>query len=351
MEINIPGLLRIKPNAINKIGKYLRKAGFFRVALYFGEGMKELVGEKIAISLESSEIRTAHEETVRDNLVEEVLTSAFKLPQKTHAIVAVGGGKAIDAAKYAAFLQHIPVISVPTSISNDGFGSPQVSLVVAGRRKSLKASIPYGVIMDTTVIDASPERLTYSGIGDLLSKYTAVQDWKLAYHAEGEAVNDFAVMISLQSVENLVNFPVKSIHNLEFLRLVCGALVMSGVAMEVSGSSRPASGSEHLISHAYDGIAHKPTLHGIQVGIATLATATAQKHPKKELILSVLEETGFCSYVQANPLEKASFIKAIEIAPSIKPDLYTVLSEDSVRAALISEIQTNPFWDRFLSNS
>ncbi len=349
MEINIPGLLRIKPNALNKLGKYLRKEGFSLVALYYGEGMKALVGEKVSISLESSEIRVQHEETVTDNLAENVLTSAFKLPRGVDAIVAIGGGKAIDCAKYVAFLAHLPILSVPTSISNDGFASPQSSLVVAGKRKSMKAAIPYGVILDTAVIGASPAHLTYSGVGDLVSKYSAVQDWKLAYHAEGEPVNDFAVMISLQSAENLVNFPNKSIADLEFLRLVCGALVMSGVAMEVSGSSRPASGSEHLISHAYDAIAAKPSLHGIQVGIATLAVTLLQRHPKRDQILQVLEETGFCSYVESHRLDKEAFIKSIDAAPSVKPGYYTILSDDDARESLIANIKNDAFWNRFLA--
>lgn len=349
MEINIPALLRIKPNALNKLGKYLRKGDLDRVALYYGEGMKDLVGERVSISLESSEIRVVYEETVRDNLAEDVLTSAFKLPRDVEAIVAVGGGKAIDCAKYVAFLSHVPIFSVPTSISNDGFASPQSSLVVAGKRKSMKAVIPHGVILDTEIIGSSPERMTFSGIGDLVSKYSAAHDWKLAYHAEGEPVNDFAVMIGLQSAENLVNFPNKSIHDLEFLRLVCGALVMSGVAMEVSGSSRPASGSEHLISHAYDSLATKPSLHGIQVGVATLASTWLQRHPKRELILSLLEESGFCAYVESNPLERDAFLRAIEAAPSIKPGYYTILSNDAARAALADEIRANAFWNRFLA--
>ncbi len=349
MEINIPALLRIKPNALNKIGKYLRKDGFDSVAVYYGEGMKDLVGERVAISLDSSEIRVGYEETVTDNLAENVLTSAFKLPRGIEAIVAVGGGKAIDCAKYVAFLSHLPVLSVPTSISNDGFASPQASLVVAGRRKSMKAAIPHGVILDTEIIGASPGKLTLSGIGDLVSKYSAVQDWKLAYHAVGEPVNDFAVMISLQSAENLVNFPNKSIRDLEFLRLVCGALVMSGVAMEVSGSSRPASGSEHLISHAYDALAKRPSLHGIQVGVATLAVTLLQGHPKRDLILSLLEDTGFCSYVEANPLEKDAFLRAVDAAPAVKPGYHTVLSDDDARESLIETIRTDGFWARFLA--
>lgn len=348
MEIQIPGLLRIKPYALNKIGKYLRKAGFLNVALFYGKDIKELLGERVSISLDSAEIRVIYEESIADNKIEEIFRSVVKLPRGTEAILAVGGGLAIDYAKYIAFLAQLPVISIPTAISNDGFASPMASLYVEGKRKSLKAKIPWGVILDTDVISHSPARFSYSGIGDLVSKYSAVSDWKLAYHSVGEPVNDFAVMTSLQSVENLVNYPVKSINDLEFVRLVCGALVMSGVSMEVCGSSRPASGSEHLISHAYDKLAKKPSMHGLQVGVATLAVTWLQEHPKRQLILDVLEETGFNSYMEQNPLDKEDFIRAVMAAPSIKEGYYTILSVPGNQDKLVTELQTNPFWNRYL---
>ena len=244
MDVRIPSLLRIKPNALYKLGKYLRKNGFHRVAVFYGEGMVDLVGRNVAISLDSSEIDVVSERTVHGNDVSDVLTAAFALPRSVSAIVAIGGGIAIDVGKYAGFLTRLPVIAVPTAISNDGFCSPGASLRMEGPADQLPSMIPFGVVIDTTVISNSPQRFTYSGIGDLVSKFSAVADWKLAYHETGELINDFSVMISLQSVENLVNHPDKALDDLHFLQLVCGALVMRGVAMEVAGSSRPASGSE-----------------------------------------------------------------------------------------------------------
>ena len=209
--------------------------------------------------------------------------------------------------------------------------------------------IPFGVVIDTTVISNSPQRFTYSGIGDLVSKFSAVADWKLAYHETGEPINDFSVMISLQSVENLVNHPDKSLDDLPFLQLVCGALVMSGVAMEVAGSSRPASGSEHLISHAYEQLAPTPSLHGLQVGVATLATTWLQGNPAHATVLRVFEETGFTAHLAENRLDRAAFVEAVHVAPTIKPDYYTVLSRPGAQDRLQSHLATDPFWDAYLA--
>jgi glycerol-1-phosphate dehydrogenase [NAD(P)+] len=349
MEISTPTLLRIKPNAIHKIGKYLRKEGFTRVALFYGEGLKELFSEHITISFDSSEITVIQEEIVVSNDIDNIFRQTMSIPGTVQAIVAIGGGKVIDFSKYAAFILQLPIISVPTSISNDGFASPGASLVVNGKRKSMKANIPYGVIIDTEVIKNSPERYTFSGIGDLISNYTAIYDWKLSYDATREYVNDFAVLISTNAVENMVNYKNKNIADLEFLRLICGCLVMSGVAMEVSRSSRPASGSEHLISHAYDQVAARPSLHGLQVGVATFAISWLQENKEHAIIKEVLEITGFIDYVTKNPLNREDFIKAIRHAPSIKENYYTVLSEKGKLEKLVNFVKTDDYFNRLVT--
>jgi glycerol-1-phosphate dehydrogenase [NAD(P)+] len=348
-EIQIPTLLRNKPNTLYKLGKYLRRNDFNRIALYYGEGMPEMVGQTVDISLDSSEIKVAATEVVTGNDIEDVITSAFALPRGAGAIVAVGGGMAIDYAKYAGFLTKRPVIAVPTALSNDGFASPGASLKVAGKRTSCPARIPFGVVLDTAVIAKSPPRFTFSGIGDLLTKYSAVTDWKLSYWETGEQVNDFAVLIALQSVENLVQFPKKSIGDLEFIKLMAGALVMSGVSMEVSGSSRPASGSEHLISHAYDKLAARPSMHGLQVGVASIGTMWLQDHPKLEQVMAVMAETGFLHFVKENPLDRATFVEAIRLAPTIKEGYFTILSDKANVERLVDFVQTSSIWDGLLA--
>lgn len=346
--IQIPTLLRIKPNTLYKLGKYLRRNGFHTIALFYGEGMAELVGQIVDISLDSSEIKIRYTETVTSHDIEAVVASAFALPRQTDAIVAVGGGVAVDFAKYAGFLTHKPVIAVPTALSNDGFASPGASLRVAGKRTSCPANIPFGVVLDTSIIAGSPPRFAFSGVGDLLSKYSAVHDWKLSYWETGEQVNDFAVLIALQSVENFVNYPNKSIGDLDFIKLMAGALVMSGVSMEVSGSSRPASGSEHLISHAYEKVAPRPSMHGLQVGLASIGTMWLQEHPRLEDVLSVLAETGFLRFVKQHPLDRAAFLEAIRLAPAIKSQYFTILTPSGNVDKLVEFVTDSPVWDGLL---
>lgn len=328
MQISIPSILRIKPNALYKLGKYLRKAGMDKVAIFWGEGIKDIFYDSIYISLESSEITVSYEETISDNEISKLFESSFSLPANVEAVVAVGGGKVIDYCKYMAYIKHLPIMSVPTSISNDGFASPMSSIYVKGKRKSLKAKIPESVIVDTRVVKNSPARFIYSGIGDLVSNITAIYDWKLAVKQTEGAINDFAALVSNNAVENFMNYHNKDIADIELIRLISGSLVMNGISMEISQSSRPSSGSEHLISHAYDIYAKSPTLHGIQVGVATYCISYIQGNTQFENIKNVFEETGFFKFVEENPLDREDFIKAVDMAKNMKEDFYTILSKE-----------------------
>ena len=186
--------------------------------------------------------------------IDDIITLAFDIPNKAKAVVSVGGGKVIDAGKYAAFLRNLPFISVPTSSSSDGFSSASASLLVHGKRTSVPAKLAHGIIVDTQVIRTAPEKFIYSGIGDMVSKITALYDWIFEEKHGAGVVNDFAVMVAKKAVNSFVRTPYESIKDELFLKELVDSLAMSGIANEIAGSSAPTSGSEHLISHALDKI-------------------------------------------------------------------------------------------------
>ncbi len=326
MEITIPSLLRIKPKALNKIGKYLRHDNLQNIALFYGEGIQELFAEKILISFESSEIKILHKEIITTNKIDQIFQSSLQIPHKTQAIVAIGGGKTLDYCKYIAFINQLPLIVIPTIISNDAFCSPFSSLDIMGKRKTVKTAIPYGIIVDTEIISQSPEIFIYSGIGDLFCKETSLFDWKLAFTKTGEKINDFAKVITQQSIDTFYYYENKDIKNLEYLRIIISSLMMTGLAMLIAKSSRPASGSEHLISHAYDKISKNPSMHGLQTGLASYAVSYLQKDTH-EKVKNMFLNSGFYDFLTKNPLSKTDFIEAIKLAPNIKEDYYTILSE------------------------
>jgi len=333
-QIEIPYLLKIGCGKTAKIGKYLVDKGMTRIALYMGEGIEELIGQTLRTGLAKHDIDVTHDQVVTSLDIDDITHAAFSLPAVT-AIVGVGGGKALDFAKYTAHLLKLPFISVPTAVSNDGFGSPSSSLVIAGKRKSVKAASPFGIVIDLDVIKNSPDIFMYSGIGDMLSKVTALKDWQVARDRGLARFVDLASMMAYNSLDILFLKYSYDIRCETFQRSLASSLMTSGIAMEIAGSSRPASGSEHLISHALDEISAKPKMHGIQVGVATYLCALLQDSPQLDDIRDVFEKTGFLDFVQKDPFSYNEFVKALELAPSIKQDFYSVLSEaDSFERAV-----------------
>ncbi len=332
--VDIPTLVRIKPGALDRIGIYLRRKGFVRVALFYSEGLPKALVDRVSRSLEGEAVEAVSTLEVRDNSLEEA-QRIFTSSGRVDALIGFGGGKALDVAKYVGFLLQKPYYSVPASLSNDGFCSPQSSLTVAGGRRSLPSRMPFAVVVDTEVCLQAPEMLWWSGVGDLVAKITAVEDWKLAFYADGTRVDDFAALLSDSTVFQFIARPER---DLEGIRLLATALMLNGIAMAVCGSSRPASGSEHLISHALDALSRRPRLHGLQVGVATYLVAHLQERTDQELIGRLFDHTRFWSAVAQDPFVRAEWIEASRIAPTLKQDFHTVLSCDGSLEKLVDLI-------------
>lgn len=329
-RIAIPSILEVGKGNVKNVGNIIKKGEFNHVAIYYGDGIYELFGKEIEKSIVDENIKLSNMGEVKSINFEEIGINAFEISNEIDALIAVGGGKAIDAVKYMSYLRKLPFISIPTSTSNDGFSSTVASLLLNGKRTSFPAKTPYGIIIDIDVLRSSPEKFIYSGIGDLVSNITAIQDWKFEEENGKSHVDDFALMISKKAVNSFVRTEFKSIKDDLFLKELVDSLTMNGIAMEIAGNSSPASGSEHLISHALDKFMESPQLHGIQVGIATYIMAKVQNH-RYERITKVLKDTGFFNYVKTLKLKKEDFKKAVDMAPGIKPGRYTYLHVEENR--------------------
>lgn len=347
MNIVIPSLLRIKPHSLNKIGKYLRASGWSEVALFWGDGLRERFGSTVQVSLDATDTILAFESAASSHDIEVLFAESLRIPPRVGALVAIGGGRAIDCTKYLAHLLKKPLVVVPTAISNDGFCSPFSSLLVRDQRRTTRTVMPDGIVLDTDILRGCPEALLYSGVGDLFCKYTAIYDWKLAFAKRREPVNDFAAEMSLNAANTFLYYAPKNFADLDYLRVLASSLMMAGISMEIAGSSRPASGAEHLVSHAYDQTARQASLHGIQVGIASYVMAQLQGTTQSNVSLAA-EQSGFLQYVATHPLERDSFIEALKRAPSVKQDFYTILSEPGMLERALSICDNDPWMLRVL---
>lgn len=340
-HISIPTILKIGSGTLDNIGSYLKSNNIDNAVVYFGNGLIDLFGSKVLTSFDDAGVKVMEYCELDSTKIEDIIELAFNIDSKVESIVGIGGGKVIDVAKYAAYLRKLPFISVPTSSSSDGFSSASASLIVNNRRTSVPAKLAYGIIVDTDVLKSAPDKFLYSGIGDLVSKITAIYDWVYEDKMGYTTVNDFAIMIAKKAVNSFVRTPFDDIHDDLFLRELVDSLAMSGIANEIAGSSAPTSGSEHLISHALDKLLETPELHGVQVGIATYLMALVHNH-RYERINKVFTDTGFWDYVCTLNLNRENYEQAIDMAPSIKPHRHVYLHEEKYRELAKKYLKEDP---------
>ena len=340
-HINIPSILKIEKGVTAKIGTYLKDADLTEVTILFGNGLIAMFGDTVFKSCEEAGVTILHHQEMDTVDFNDITDLAFQIPNKTKAIVGMGGGKVIDAAKYIGYILHIPFISVPTSSSSDGFSSSSASLTIGGHRRSLPAKLAFGILVDTDVIKSAPVRFLYSGVGDMVAKISSTYDWQHEEDLGYDEVNDFAFMIAKKAVNSFVRTPFESINEELFLKELLDSLAMSGIANEIAGSSAPTSGSEHLISHALDQLLEKPQLHGIQVGIATYIMCKICDHRWKR-IDTVFTKTGFWDFCATLDLKASDYCDAIDMAPQIKPHRHTYLHEEKYRILAKKLIAEDP---------
>ena len=329
-EISIPSILKIEPGVTAHIGDYLAENGILQVVLLLGNGLTDMFGKTVFESCENAGVTILHHQEMDTVDFNDITDLAFELPNKTQAVIGMGGGKVIDAAKYIGYILRIPFISIPTSSSSDGFSSSSASLTVDGHRKSVPAKMAYGILVDTDVIKSAPVRFLYSGVGDMVAKISSTYDWQHEEDLGYGEVNDFAFMIAKKAVNSFVRTPFESIEEDLFLKELLDSLAMSGVANEIAGSSAPTSGSEHMISHALDSFLERPQLHGVQVGIGTYIMCKITDH-RWQRVDNIFTKTGFWDYCATLDLKAEDYSKAIDMAPSMKPHRHTYLHEEQYR--------------------
>lgn len=329
-HIAIPTILKVGKGTLKNLGSYIKAGGMENAVIYFGNDLIEMFGVDVMESLKEAGVRVLEYRELDSTKIEDIIDLAFSIDAKAQTIVGIGGGKVIDVAKYAAYLRKLPFISVPTSASSDGFSSASASLIVNSRRTSVPARLAYGIVVDTDVIKSAPKKFIYSGIGDLVSKITALYDWLYEDMNGYTVLNDFAMMIAKKAVNSFVRTPFESINEDLFIKELVDSLAMSGIANEIAGNSAPTSGSEHMISHALDKILERPQLHGVQVGIATYIMSRVHDHRYKR-VNTIFTDTGFWDYVSTLGLNRSDYEKAIDMAPSMKPYRHVYLHEEKYR--------------------
>ncbi|MDS0298135.1 NAD(P)-dependent glycerol-1-phosphate dehydrogenase [Halogeometricum sp. S1BR25-6] len=254
-------------------------------------------------------------------------------------LLALGGGKVIDTAKMASERLGCGFVSVPTAASHDGIVSGRSSIPEGDTRHSVAADPPLAVVADTSILVEAPWELTTAGCADIISNYTAVKDWQLAHRLKNVEYSEYGGALSQMTAEMLVGSAESIKPGLEESAwVVVKALLSSGVAMSIAGTSRPASGAEHLFSHQLDRLVPGRALHGHQVGVGSVLTEYLHSGENGEWrdIRDALDEVGAPTTADGLDIDDETVIEALTTAHTIR-NRYTILgdgvSEDAAREA------------------
>jgi glycerol-1-phosphate dehydrogenase [NAD(P)+] len=258
---------------------------------------------------------------------------------KADCIIGVGGGRIIDTAKIVSYNVEIPFISVPTAASHDGIVSGRASLPTENGSVSVQAHPPIAVVADTGIIARAPHRLLASGCADVISNYTAILDWELAHRLRGEEISEYATALSRMTAEILVqNSHLIKPGQEQAAWIVVKALVSSGVAMSIAGSSRPASGGEHKFGHALEKIMPGTVLHGEACGMGSIMTMYLHGGDWKAIRQSLIR-IGAPTTPEQMKIPDSVIVEALLEAKNIRPERFTILDTGLTRESAEQLVQ------------
>ncbi len=202
--------------------------------------------------------------------------------EHTDLIVGVGAGVINDLCKYVSFAHGLPYYIVATAPSMDGYASKGAAMLFGGMKVTFNAAVPAAIIADTAVLSNAPMEMLQAGYGDIIGKFSCLNDWRLGHAVNREPLCDFIYRLTYDTVASVADMGNAIVSREEkSIAALMRALVTVGIAMAYMGNSRPASGSEHHLSHFFEmvGLLHNEPYfcHGIDVAYSTYVTAQIRR--------------------------------------------------------------------------
>ena len=314
--------------------KYLKSNS--RSVLATSKDVYSLFKDKVDsfVNISKSELYFISDYSLKDALE----LSRHIMVNRYNTLISIGGGTVSDVSKLAAKYGNINLISFPTIISNDGVCSNTSVLKIDDiHTDGFASKSPDTTLVDLDIIKNSPSRFIKAGICDILSNYSAVFDWDLAIKNNKEDKNDLARIMSSNAFWSLFNLPNNVEDDLKN-RIVCESIIMSGLAMEIKGNTRPCSGAEHLFNHAIMAIHPEiRVLHGYLVGLGSLVTSILQKQNFDKLV-SFLKRNEIDVRPSSLGISRDIFIECWKKAKDTRPNRYTILNEVNLTDELLTDI-------------
>ena len=291
----------IESEAIKKLSMIMEKEGFKNITIICDENTYAAAGEEIKEIIPKGKFINLKSENLHANEI--AVQKVYEcLSVENDVLIALGSGTIHDITRYVAYNKDIPFISVPTAASVDGFVSTVAAMTWRGYKKTFTAVSPIYVVADTDIFKEAPYRLTASGVSDLIGKYTALVDWKISSIVIGEYICNKVCNMEIDAVNKLCECVDDLVlGKLEAYEQLMYALILSGLAMQIIGNSRPASGAEHHMSHLWEMEVinkHLDAYHGEKVSVGLILVMEEYKKIKKSI------ENGRCRVKKYYGLEE-----------------------------------------------
>lgn len=261
---------------LSSLVDYVEKYGFKKVYVACDEITYGIAGEKVMNILHDANIDAkAHVFTGGRFIPNEESLGKLMIdaPRDLDLVVAVGTGSINDMCRFFSYQMNVPYAIVATAAPMDGFASSGAALMVDNIKQTIPAQTPLFIIGDTDILCGAPARMISAGLGDLLGKFTCLNDWRISKIINDEYYCDTVVNLVKDCIENVLkNADKAASRDPKVIGDIMEGLVLTGVAMSFVGNSRPAAGCEHHLNHYWEAIEIQngqiPVLHGIEVGLA-----------------------------------------------------------------------------------
>lgn len=270
----------VEEKAIEKLPGLIKKYGYRKICVVCDENTLEAAGENVCDLLKRADISYElvlfqERELVPDE--EAIVHLLTNLSNDCDLLVGVGSGTINDLCRYISYKMKMDYFIVATAPSMDGYASSGSPLIIKHLKTTFDVCSPKAIIGDLDVLVHAPTEMIAAGIGDIIGKCVCLTDWKIANRMNGEYICEEVVGLVQRSMEKVIRYAEDAVKGEKIaVQAVMEGLILTGIAMSFVGNSRPASGSEHHLSHYWEMMflmeGKKDPLHGAKVGIGTVAS-------------------------------------------------------------------------------
>ena len=297
----------IEKNATARLAEIC--SGYNNILLVADENTFAAAGDKTVLALNDKKIEKVifggKEILVPD---EKAIAKVEVALENADLIVGIGSGVIQDLCKYVSHFNCVPYMIVATAPSMDGYASDGAAMITGGMKVTYPATLPVAIIADTSVLKNAPTDMLKSGYGDVIGKFSALNDWKLSNIVNDEYFCEYIYSMTFHQIDRTIALADGILRrDEESITALTEALVAIGILMSFAGSSRPASGSEHHLSHFFEitGILDNTEYlsHGTDVAFSTFETAKirekilSEKFPEKSFSMSDEDYTSIMKSV------------------------------------------------------